>query len=230
MRVATVDGLVTLFYDGSEELYNDELHWEWVADETKYYFHLYDDYDDGWEEWEMSNECREYVRERLSWEQVIIEDGVTEIPRDTFTCCTNIKRVIMANTVIRIEDAAFNYCRCLTYIKLSINIEVIGECAFYGCGLVNVFISPTCKIIKKEAFRANPDLAIFHIHPNVQLGNQLLSGTKLIKDSHFKLDEDHYDDEEVHNWIKNINNDEKYSLHRGVARFNLSSKSSRRLL
>jgi hypothetical protein len=32
MRVATVDGLVTLFYDGSKELYNRELNNEWEVE------------------------------------------------------------------------------------------------------------------------------------------------------------------------------------------------------
>ena len=217
MRVATVDGLVTLFYDGSERrLRNEELEQEWIIA-----YNHYDQNDENWEDWDLSDECKRYWRERQTWEQVIIEDGVTEIPRDTFRSCTNIKRVIMANTVIRIEERAFYFCTRLTYIKWSINIEVIGELAFFGCGLVSVFISPNCREIREAAFRYNHDLAIFHIHPNVQLGNQLLSGTKLMKDSHFKLDEwgDFHDDEEVHNWIKNINNDEKYSLHRACSSF-----------
>ena len=216
MRVATVDGLVTLFYDGSE-LFNGELYQEWV-----YEYRHHDFNDDNWEEWNLSDECKRYWRERQLWQQVIIEDGVTEIPAWTFQNCKKIKRVIMANTVIRIKQWAFDSCKCLTYIKWSINIEVIEPGAFLGCGLASVFIPPRCREIGSGAFRDNYDLTIFHIHPNVQLGEFLLSKTKLLRDSRFELDEcGNYEDQtdEVHNWIKNINNDEKYSLHRACTSF-----------
>ena len=112
MRVATVDGLVTLFYDGSKELFNIELEEEWFRE----YLH-HDHNEEGWEDWIISNECKQYFRERQSWQQVIIEDGVTEIPRFTFCGCKNIKRVIFSNTVVRIKKWAFRGCRNLTYIK-----------------------------------------------------------------------------------------------------------------
>ena len=217
MRVATVDGLVTLFYDGSRELYNGELYHEWFEE------YLYHDFKEkGWEDWIISDECKQYCRERRSWQQVIIEDGVTEIPRFTFFGCKNIKRVIFANTVVRIKEWAFRGCRNLTYIKLSINIEVIGECAFLGCGLTSVFIPPRCREIGLAAFRKNCDLTLFHVYPHTQLGDQVLSKTKLMKESHFELDEcGNYEDQtdEVHNWLKTMNNDEKYSLHRACCSF-----------
>lgn len=47
MRVANVDGLMTLFYDGSRELYNYELSQEWII---AYYMYV----NDNWEDWEIS--------------------------------------------------------------------------------------------------------------------------------------------------------------------------------
>lgn len=38
-----------------------------------------------WESWDLSDECRQYYRERLSWQQIIIVEGVTEIPECTFS-------------------------------------------------------------------------------------------------------------------------------------------------
>ena len=67
MRVATVDGLVTLFYDGSKKLWNDELDEEWEDQLAEHY----DEDFSKWESWELSNECKQYIRERLSWQQIL---------------------------------------------------------------------------------------------------------------------------------------------------------------
>ena len=217
MRVVTVDGLVTLFYDGSKELFNGDLEMEWFEE---YLDHGHNK--EGWEEWDLSDECKRYLRERFSWQQVIIEDGVTVIPYCTFRRCKNIQRVIFANTVVRIKTWAFMGCICLSFIKLSINIEVIEDGAFYNCDLTSVFIPPRCREIGEAAFRMNKNLTIFNVHSNVQLDRNLLSGTQLLEESHFELDVwgnyDHHTDE-VHNWIKNINSDEKYSLHRACSSY-----------
>ena len=134
--------------------------------------------------------------------------------------CFNIQRVVFANTVNQIKALAFAQCSSLVSIKWSINIEYIGNNAFDDCGLISVFIPPRCREIGSGAFRDNYDLTIFHIHPNVQLGEFLLSKTKLLRDSRFESDGwGNYESDEVHNWIKNINNDEKYSLHRACTSF-----------
>ena len=44
--------------------------------------------------------------ERLSWQHVIVINGVTEIPAWTFHRCMNNKRVILADTVIDIQFRA----------------------------------------------------------------------------------------------------------------------------
>lgn len=149
MRVANVDGLVTLFYDGSEELYNDQLHYTY----------------------ETSRWSQDYWRERLSWQQIIIVDGVTEIPMITFEGCTNIKRVIFADTVIRIEYWAFAGCS-LTFIKLPINLEYIGSEAFLGCNLSSVFLPPRCRLIGQGAFNINKDLEILNVPQDVELESE----------------------------------------------------------
>ena len=62
MRVATVDGLVTLFYDGSKKLYNDELDDEWedeadeqdLNEESEDHFLKYECTDNAnWESWDL---------------------------------------------------------------------------------------------------------------------------------------------------------------------------------
>lgn len=57
MRVATIDGLLTLFYDGSEELYNQKL-----DDELEKAYNKHIDEDDQsletWESWDLSDACK----------------------------------------------------------------------------------------------------------------------------------------------------------------------------
>ena len=85
MRVANVDGLVTLFYDGSRD--NAELEAELYSQYIAHRKQI-----KGWEEWDLSDKCKQYFRERLSWQQIIVVEGVTVIQQKTFQCCLNIKK------------------------------------------------------------------------------------------------------------------------------------------
>ncbi|GFH61887.1 hypothetical protein CTEN210_18363 [Chaetoceros tenuissimus] len=220
MRVATVDGLVTLFYDRSKELFNQELSREWW---NAYCDNDGNSNDDDWKEWDISDECREYWRQRISWQQIIVTDGVTEIPDSTFYNCWNIQRVIFADTVVRIEYQAFSDCRSLVYIKLSINLEYIGMWAFFLCNLSSVFIPSSCRVIRNDAFASNENLSIFSVPQHTELGRDMIQFAALAKSSPFQLRRDGWYEREVNDdmntWIKNMNHDEVFSLHRACASF-----------
>ncbi|GFH46395.1 hypothetical protein CTEN210_02869 [Chaetoceros tenuissimus] len=220
MRVATVDGLVTLFYDGSKQLFSEELYEEWWEECSDHGYN-----EEGWEEWDLSDECKQYLRERQSWQQVIVVEGVTEIPERSFQKCFNIQKVIFANTVVRINPLAFADCSSLSSIKLSINIEVIESGAFIDCNISRVFLPPRCREIGNAAFRMNNNLTIFNVPQDTEIDLHVISETKLIEESHFQIDERYnYDSfpgqtEEVVAWIKNMNSDNKYSLHRACSSY-----------
>lgn len=217
MRVATVGGLVTLFYDGSKELYNRDLEREWDKEEEDTFY----DYNKSthWENWNLSDECKNYFRERLSWQQVIVVDGVTVIPESTFYRCKNIERVIFADTVIRIEQYTFCRCRCLSHIKWSINLEYIGYSAFNCCDLSSVFIPQRCREIEHCAFGSNKNLEILNVPQPIELGDFIFRDTKLLHRSPFhgrNYDTIEFD---VNPWLKSINNDEQFALHRVCSSF-----------
>ena len=90
--------------------------------------------------------------ERGSWEVIIVLPGVEIIPEGTFIRCGNVKVVIMADTVRRIEDWVFSWCSSLIFIKLSRNLEFIGTFAFSSCSLTSIFIPPSCREIGVYAF------------------------------------------------------------------------------
>ncbi|GFH58508.1 hypothetical protein CTEN210_14984 [Chaetoceros tenuissimus] len=165
-----------------------------------------------------SDECKQYWRERLSWQQIIVVEGVTEIPESTFQYCFNIKKVIFANTVVRIEDCAFFDCEGLDYIKLPINLEYIGEPSFQQCNLSSVFLPPRCRQVRDYAFADNTNLKIVNVPQDVDIFYE----TKLLAASPLGDEEGRYNcshEEAVHNWMKNINNDDKYALHRACCSF-----------
>ena len=126
--------------------------------------------------------------------------------------------MIFADTVVRIKAAAFSYCSNLVYIKLSINIEFIGNGAFADCGLISVFIPPRCRAIAGRAFASNWNLAIFHVPRDTALEHSVVENTKLLEDR-YGYGSYRGVTEVVHNWLKNINNDDEYSLHRACSSF-----------
>lgn len=210
MRVATVDGLVTLYYDGSKELWNRELHREWVEHRrNRGYVEVPYDF----EAMDLSDACKSYLRERFSWQQVIVVDGVTEIPHHTFHECLNILRVIFADTVIRIEESAFNRCENLIFIKWSLRLEYIGDAAFCDCNLPSVFIPPRCRQIGHVAFVYNTRLTIFNVSKDTELGAHVILSSKLIQRC------PHTDSEAMNTWLKNINDHENFALHRLCSSF-----------
>ncbi|GFH46367.1 hypothetical protein CTEN210_02841 [Chaetoceros tenuissimus] len=225
MRVATVDGLVTLFYDGSE-LYNErlenrfhfarEMAWrnlseqddpdEFFAWENPYYI------PDDWESWShLSEECKRYWKERQSWQQIFVVEGVTEIPAWTFWYCRSLRRVIFSNTVVTIESFAF-YRSNVSYIKLSTSLEYIGGSAFADCQLWSVYIPPSCRVIAGQAFDENRALSIFHVPENTTLPQSVVSFRSNIFLNMFE----HRDDID---WPKLINREEEFKLHKACCSF-----------
>lgn len=209
MRVAKVDGLLTLFYDGSK-LWNSLFYTEWRTAHSQNGRNS-----ENWESWNLSDECKKYWRERYSWEQILVMEGVTEIPQYTFKLCKNVKRIVFANTVTRIGFEAMYRCISLSEIEWSINLEYIGMGAFMDCNLGTVFVPPRCREIEAFAFSDNDDLGIFSVPPQTILGHDVIFGSKIFADIPIEVKAEG----EVANWLSNIHNEEKYKLHRACSSF-----------
>ena len=142
------------------------------------------------------------------------------IGRGAFSHCTNVKTVVMPDTVKRIEDSAFSCCLQLVYIKLSKNLEYIGRSAFTFCkNLTSIFIPPSCQEIGNGAFKDCWKLMILSVPRHTVLGERLIAGnTALIKASPFKTNcfGEYYDNkQEINDWIKNVNHGrDEFALHR----------------
>ncbi|GFH56886.1 hypothetical protein CTEN210_13362 [Chaetoceros tenuissimus] len=131
----------------------------------------------------------------------------------------------MSDTVRRIETDAFAQCFDLKFVKLSRNLESIGWRAFWSCeSLTSIFIPPSCRFIGREAFCDCKQLLILNISQNIRVGGLVFQNTALIKRSPIETDEDgeyeEDDDEEAVHWVKSMNNEESYALHRACASYN----------
>ncbi|GFH61966.1 hypothetical protein CTEN210_18442 [Chaetoceros tenuissimus] len=180
-------------------------------------------------EWDEDWDGRPLIydkEERRSWQVIIVLPGVRVIPYITFYRCENVEVVIMPDTVRRIEDKVFYGCDSLVFIRLSRNLEFIGWKAFWYCSsLTSIFIPPSCREIERSAFHGCEKLIICNVPEETQVGREVFNGTALIKKSSIDSDQNNqYDstyEEEVVRWVKSINHEEEYDLHRACTSFNL---------
>ncbi|GFH56952.1 hypothetical protein CTEN210_13428 [Chaetoceros tenuissimus] len=164
-------------------------------------------------------------KERDSWEVMIVLPGVEVIHYHTFDACENIKTVIMADTVKRIEEGAFEGCYSLEFVKLSRNLEYIGDMAFHWCkSLTSIFIPPSCREIGSGAFCGCHQLLIIGMSLHTELGEFVFQNTAVLKNSSISIDKDGFyegnDDERVIRWVKSINDEDVYALHHACSSIN----------
>ncbi|GFH50909.1 hypothetical protein CTEN210_07385 [Chaetoceros tenuissimus] len=162
-------------------------------------------------------------KERQTWEVIIVLPGVEVIPSLTFMQCGKLETVIMADTVIRIQDYAFFCCKRLVFVRLSRNLELIRQIAFSDCeSLTSIFIPPSCREIVWEAFQ-DTKLIIFNVPQHTQLHENVFSRTPLIKASTFMLHDEsgqYYNTNEANQWVKDMNQGEEFELHRACSSIN----------
>ena len=221
-------GKKTLFYNGEILLVGEEILHGW--------------YDLNGEHWSYEEYPLIYNREeRESWEVIIVLPGVEVIPQDTFRDCWNVETVIMTDSVTRINDGAFYCCDSLRVVRLSNNLEYIGESAFSGCGcgdsypdfsnsgeslLTSIFIPESCREIGRRAFYGCKNLLILSVPRHTQLGESVIAYTALMEASHFEIDiSDDYLGQhtpeisnDINEWIQNsFNEAESFALYRECA-------------
>lgn len=136
----------------------------------------------------------------------MVIEGVAAIPPRAFHRCFNITTVISANTVTRIENGSFFGCK-LSYVKLSINTEFIGNLAFASnSNLRSIFIPPRCRWIGEFAFTYCTELSIFHVSRTTEMEGFVLAHCPVLKSAPFQHSSLNilYNDEEEQNNITGL--------------------------
>lgn len=84
---------------------------------------------------------------------------VTEICDQAFDECSNLKEIIIPNSVVNIGERAFSNCG-LTNITIPNSITTLSDYTFYGCSaLTSVTIGESVKEIGRSAFSGCDALA-----------------------------------------------------------------------
>lgn len=87
-------------------------------------------------------------------EKVYFYNDYTFIPSNTFENCELLNEVQVSSSLREIGEFAFYGCRSLKDPDMFINtnLEVIGYCAFCGCGFTTINLPETLKMIDEKAF------------------------------------------------------------------------------
>ena len=110
-----------------------------------------------------------------SEEEYTIPNSVVVIGKKAFCQCRNLRKLIMQNSVIRIEDSAFELCE-VNEIVYSENLEYIGDRAFCNSGIYNPLLPASLKYIGTYAFNNCQNLTQFNIPQNVEFIGEALWG------------------------------------------------------
>ncbi len=73
-------------------------------------------------------------------ENLIIHDGITEIPDWAFTGCPSLRSINIPSTVISIGKGAFNHCNNLSTIEIPSSVTSIGDLAFNDCNKLTTIV------------------------------------------------------------------------------------------
>jgi len=100
--------------------------------------------------------------------KVVIPESVTEIGDSVFSDCHSLENVNIPNNVTTIGDYAFYNCTGLTSITIPSSVTEIGERAFSGCtGLTSITIPENVTTIGNSAFQDCTNLTSLTIPSSV---------------------------------------------------------------
>lgn len=76
-------------------------------------------------------------------EKITLGEGMTTIPESAFSNCKSLTKVVLPETIEKIEEKAFRNCSALTRITLNEGLKTIGQEAFLGAHLSTLHLPST---------------------------------------------------------------------------------------
>lgn len=92
---------------------------------------------------------------------------VKEIAKLAFYRCLDVVRVVLPDTIEKIDDEAFRGCESLYAVNAGKNLSFIGKKAFYGCESLKFFSADYVKTISDQAFYG-ADMSSFSLPSHVK--------------------------------------------------------------
>ncbi len=95
-------------------------------------------------------------------EEIVIPDGITEIPEGFFSFTSSIEKITLPDSLVKICDKAFYHQYNLASINFPKNLHYIGDNAFEKCQKLsmNVILPETLTYLGKEAFKSTKITAL----------------------------------------------------------------------
>lgn len=86
-------------------------------------------------------------------EKVVLPDTLKKIDSMTFSGCESLKEIILPDSVTEVGYKAFQNCTALSGVTLSAGLKTIGSEAFYGCeALESIEVPEGTETIERYAF------------------------------------------------------------------------------
>lgn len=103
-----------------------------------------------------------------SIKNILIKNGVSSIPSQAFSNCSNMYSVMIPNSVTSIGTQAFSNCTKLTSINIPNLITQINANTFNGCSnLTSITIPNSVASIEDEAFQGCSNLKNIYLQPTI---------------------------------------------------------------
>lgn len=93
---------------------------------------------------------------------------VTKIGERAYAYLSNLKSVIIPNSITTIDMYAFQECPQLVSVSIPNSVISLGEGVFYGCGLTSIYIPSSISSIGEYAFQWCYDLQSIDVDSNNQ--------------------------------------------------------------
>ena len=83
---------------------------------------------------------RNVSKQLMAIQTLVLPEGYCEV--GGFEKCTNLKKVVLPQTLRKIHRKAFSYCKQLEEVVIHDNVRYIGDKAFEGCSALRKFTLP----------------------------------------------------------------------------------------
>ena len=101
---------------------------------------------------------------------VVLPDSVTYIGDSVFEDCLNLEEVKFSKNIIKIGDYAFAGCEQLKKVEIPKKVKSLGECSFEACNsLTEIIIPDSVKKIGLKAFGECNKLKIVELPKNLEV-------------------------------------------------------------